>query len=244
MSLDKETQSALIMAQDALSERDRIRRAITEAEAELASAEAELAKIRMEFARERAAAVLNSKSRTSKGPSSVAAARERIESLKDEIEGLRMVLSEGEDDILAAKERLAERVASLKESVLSKYVPRYRAAVDAFVEILKEGLALQVTLDVSLPGLRATQVFLSPLSMNMPNLGSTSASGEYSGPIPSSETQLEFGPLRQALDAANREARKIQQGRQEREILERRQREENGKVPRSSTHYVSGEFRQ
>lgn len=223
MNFDKETQSALGHAQDALDERGRIHRAIAAAEAELVAARAELPTLRLEFAREVTAIVDSKAKRGSKGAAAVAAARQRVLELEDEIDGLKVALSDNEDLVLAAQRELSGRVGALRSDAAKKYCEVYHKAFSAFYDVLREGFALMGALDIQMPALRAMQVYEDPMGLRMANLGGVSSGGSYHGPSASPEIVAEFSSLRQTLSAATVEAHRIQQRRQVEEMREQRE---------------------
>jgi hypothetical protein len=234
MNLEQDVHNALDHAQDALDEHKRIRQAIAAAEAELAAARAELPTLRLEFARERVTAIVDSKAkRGSKGAAAVAAARQRVLELEDEIDGLKVALSDNEDLVLAAQRELSGRVEALRSDAAKKYCEAYRKAFSAFYDVLRDGFGLMQGLDIQLPALRAMQVYEDPMGLRMANLGGVSAQGDYHGPSASPEIVAVFSSLRQTLSAATIEAHRIQQRRQ---VAEMREQRESDEGRRSTLH--------
>jgi hypothetical protein len=140
--------------------------------------------------------------------------------------------------VLAAERQLSERVELLRSDALGKYVARYRESFTAFYGVLRDGFALMETLGVNMPALRAMQIYEDPLGLRMANLGAASSGGYYSGPAASPEIIAEFGNLRQTLNAAKREGRKIQERRQLQEIKNQRERDERGEGRRGTLHVL------
>ena len=236
MSLDVQTRTALSEATAALDERTRINQAIVETKAELVAAEAQIKSARSEFGREQATAVVNRKPGASKAHAAVLAARERFEQLEDKLAGLEAALIDREDALLAAEEQLSRKLESLRNSALEAFVTRYREAFAVFYDVLRDGFAFMTAFDFNLPALRAMRIYEDPLGLRMANLGTVSFGGDYIGPTATPAIVAEFSVLRQTLDAAKREGRKIQERRQLEEIKVQRERDERGDGRKCTVH--------